>query len=427
MVVTRMRPFKLRAYFFVGGKMNVIDILEERGFIDQMTHEEELRDLLGKEKVKFYIGFDATADSLTLGHFLQIRVMQHMQNAGHIPVALLGGGTTMIGDPSGKNDMRKVMTEDFINHNAECFRKQISHFLDFSEGKGIIENNKDWLLDLKFLPFMREIGVHFSVNRMLNFDCYKNRMENGLTFFEFGYMLMQSYDFLYLYRKHGVKLELGGSDQWSNIIGGYELVRKLESDLVFGMTFKLLTTASGQKMGKSEKGAIWLDKEKTSPYEMFQYLRNSDDRDVIKFLKLLTMLPLEKIAEYEKLEGQELNKAKEVLAFEVVKDVHGEEAAKEALEASKALFQGGADSENIPNEDMDRKIFEEGIGILDLMTKLNLTKSNSEARRLIQGGGVSIDGEKVQDPNLVVKADMFKDYKIIIQKGKKVHQRITLV
>lgn len=422
-----MRPFKLRAYFFVGGKMNVIDILEERGFIDQMTHEEELRDLLGKEKVKFYIGFDATADSLTLGHFLQIRVMQHMQNAGHIPVALLGGGTTMIGDPSGKNYMRKVMTEDFINHNAECFRKQISHFLDFSEGKGIIENNKDWLLDLKFLPFMREIGVHFSVNRMLNFDCYKNRMENGLTFFEFGYMLMQSYDFLYLYRKHGVKLELGGSDQWSNIIGGYELVRKLESDLVFGMTFKLLTTASGQKMGKSEKGAIWLDKEKTSPYEMFQYLRNSDDRDVIKFLKLLTMLPLEKIAEYEKLEGQELNKAKEVLAFEVVKDVHGEEAAKEALEASKALFQGGADSENIPNEDMDRKIFEEGIGILDLMTKLNLTKSNSEARRLIQGGGVSIDGEKVQDPNLVVKADMFKDDKIIIQKGKKVHQRITLV
>lgn len=422
-----MRPFKLRAYFFVGGKMNVIDILEERGFIDQMTHEEELRDLLGKEKVKFYIGFDATADSLTLGHFLQIRVMQHMQNAGHIPVALLGGGTTMIGDPSGKNDMRKVMTEDFINHNAECFRKQISHFLDFSEGKGIIENNKDWLLDLKFLPFMREIGVHFSVNRMLNFDCYKNRMENGLTFFEFGYMLMQSYDFLYLYRKHGVKLELGGSDQWSNIIGGYELVRKLESDLVFGMTFKLLTTASGQKMGKSEKGAIWLDREKTSPYEMFQYLRNSDDRDVIKFLKLLTMLPLEKIAEYEKLEGQELNKAKEVLAFEVVKDVHGEEAAKEALEASKALFQGGADSENIPNEDMDRKIFEEGIGILDLMTKLNLTKSNSEARRLIQGGGVSIDGEKLADPNLVVTKDMFKDDKIIIQKGKKVHQRITLV
>ncbi|MFR7349022.1 tyrosine--tRNA ligase [Peptoniphilus sp.] len=407
--------------------MNVIDILEERGFIDQMTHEEELRDLLEKEKVKFYIGFDATADSLTLGHFLQIRVMQHMQNAGHIPVALLGGGTTMIGDPSGKNDMRKVMTEDFINHNAECFRKQISHFLDFSEGKGIIENNKDWLLDLKFLPFMREIGVHFSVNRMLNFDCYKNRMERGLTFFEFGYMLMQSYDFLYLYRKHGVKLELGGSDQWSNIIGGYELVRKLESDLVFGMTFKLLTTASGQKMGKSEKGAIWLDRDKTSPYEMFQYLRNCDDRDVTKFLKLLTMLPLEKIAEYEKLEGQELNKAKEVLAFEVVKDVHGEEAAKEALEASKALFQGGANSDNIPNEDMDRKIFEEGIGILDLMTKLNLTKSNSEARRLIQGGGVSIDGEKVQDPNLVVKADLFTDDKLILQKGKKVHQRITLV
>lgn len=406
--------------------MNVIDILESRGFIDQMTYEDELRELLDNEKIKFYIGFDATADSLTLGHFLQIRVMQHMQQAGHTPIALLGGGTTLIGDPSGKNDMRKIMTEDFINHNAECFRKQISRFIDFSDGNGIIENNKDWLLDLKFLPFMREIGVHFSVNRMLTFDCYKNRMERGLTFFEFGYMLMQSYDFLYLYRKHGCKLELGGSDQWSNILGGYELVRKLENDKVYGMTFKLLTTASGQKMGKSEKGAIWLDEEKTSPYEMFQYLRNSDDRDVIKFLKLLTMLPLEEIAQYEKLEGQELNRAKEILAFEVVKDVHGRDKAMEALEASRALFQGGSDSENIPNEEMDRSIFESGIGILDLMTKLNLTKSNSEARRLIQGGGVSIDGEKIEDSNMIVKKDLFKDDKILIKKGKKVYQRVTL-
>jgi tyrosyl-tRNA synthetase len=327
-----MRPFVHGALFiFLEEFMeNVFDILSERGYLDQCTYEDELREMLGKESVPFYIGFDATADSLTLGHFIQIRVMQHMQNAGHVPIALLGGGTTTIGDPSGKSDMRSLMNRETIDYNARRFKEQISSFLDFSDGKGYIENNADWLTKLNFLDFVREIGIHFSVNRMLQFDCYKNRMEQGLTFFEFSYMLMQSYDYLYLYRKHGCKLEVGGSDQWSNILGGYELVRKLEGDKVYAMTFKLLTTAAGIKMGKTMAGAIWLDPEKTTPYEMFQYLRNCDDRDVIKFMKLLTMLPLDKIAEYEKLEGAEINKAKEVLAYEVVKDVHGEEAAKAA-------------------------------------------------------------------------------------------------
>lgn len=422
-----MRPFRQGFFYYFGGNMkNVIDILEERGFIDQITYEDELRELLGKEKIPFYIGFDATADSLTLGHFLQIRVMQHMQRAGHIPIALLGGGTTFIGDPSGKNDMRKLMSKDFIEHNVSCFKNQISKFLNFSDGKGHFENNGDWLLNLNFLQFMREIGVHFSVNRMLTFDCYKNRMEKGLTFFEFGYMLMQSYDYLVLYRKYGCKLELGGSDQWSNMLGGYELVRKIEKDNVYCMTFKLLTTASGQKMGKSEKGAIWLDENKTSAYELFQYLRNCDDRDVIKFMKLLTMLSMEEIAEYEKLEGADLNKAKEVLAYEIVKDIHGEKKAKEALDASHALFKDGLDSDDIPSSEMNKKDFEEGYPLVDLMKNLNLVKSNSEARRLIEQGGVSIEGEKVEDRDKVVTLEDFVEDKILIKKGKKVYHKVTL-
>lgn len=405
---------------------NVFDTLEERGFIDSVTDEENLKKMLEEEKVKFYIGFDATADSLTLGHFLQIRVMQHMQKAGHIPVALLGGGTTSIGDPSGKNDMRKLMTREVIDHNAECFKNQISNFIDFSHGKGLILNNADWLLNLNFLEFVRNIGVHFSVNRMLTFDCYKNRMEKGLTFFEFSYMLMQSYDFLYLYRNHHVKLELGGSDQWSNIIGGYELVRKLEEEKVFGMTFKLLITANGIKMGKTEKGAIWLSKEKTSPYEMFQYLRNTDDRDVIKFLKLLTMLDMEEIAKYEKLEGQELNKAKEVLAYEVVKDVHGKEEADKALETSRNLFGGNINAENMPSSELKIDIIKDGIGILDLMNMVDLIKTNSEGRRLINQGGVSINDKKIQDPALIIREKDFKDGEMIIKKGKKVYHKIIL-
>ena len=405
---------------------NVYDILSERGYLDQCTYEDELREMLGREPVTFYVGFDATADSLTLGHFIQIRVMQHMQRAGHIPIALLGGGTTTIGDPSGKSDMRTLMDRKTIDYNANRFKEQISQFLDFSEGKGIIENNADWLLKLNFLEFVREIGVHFSVNRMLQFDCYKNRMEQGLTFFEFSYMLMQSYDFLYLYRKHHCKLEVGGSDQWSNILGGYELVRKLENDKVYAMTFKLLTTAAGIKMGKTMAGAIWLDPEKTTPYEMFQYLRNCDDRDVIKFMKLLTMLPLDKIAEYEKLEGAEINKAKEVLAYEVVKDVHGEEAAKAALDASRSLFGGEKDSEDIPATEMPAEKFAEPVGILNLMTELGLIKTNSEGRRLITQGGVSLDDEKISDPKLELTKDDFKNGEIIIRKGKKVYHKVIL-
>ncbi len=405
---------------------NVFDVLNERGYIDQVTHEEDLRELLEKESVAFYIGFDATADSLTLGHFLQIMVMMHMQRAGHKPIALLGGGTTMIGDPSGKSDMRRVLTREIIDHNAECFKAQFKRFLDFDDDRAIMVNNADWLMDLNFVNFMREIGVHFSVNRMLTFDCYKNRLEQGLTFFEFGYMLMQSYDFLYLYRHHNCKLQLGGSDQWSNIIGGYELVRKLEQDKAFGMTFKLLTTAAGTKMGKTEKGTIWLDKEKTTPYELFQYLRNVDDRDVEKFLALLTFLPMEEVRRLGALKDSEINMAKEVLAYEVTQMVHGKEEADKALEASKSLFAGSADSESIPTTDMDPKLFEEGIGILDLMRELGLIKTNSEGRRLVEQGGVTIDGEKVDAIEKLVTLDDFKDGRILIRKGKKVYHQVKI-
>mgnify|MGYP001347517293 FL=1 len=405
---------------------NVFDVLNERGYIDQVTHEEELRELLEKESVAFYIGFDATADSLTLGHFLQMMVMMHMQRAGHKPIALLGGGTTMIGDPSGKSDMRKVLTREMIDHNAECFKEQFKRFLDFNEDRAIMVNNADWLMDLNFVNFMREIGVHFSVNRMLTFDCYKNRLEQGLTFFEFGYMLMQSYDFLYLYRHHNCKMQLGGSDQWSNIIGGYELVRKLEQDKVYGMTFKLLTTAAGTKMGKTEKGTIWLDKEKTSPYELFQYLRNVDDRDVEKFLALLTFLPMDEVRRLSALKDAEINMAKEVLAYEVTQMVHGKEDADKALEASRSLFAGSADSESIPSTDMDAKIFEEGIGILDLMRELGLIKTNSEGRRLVEQGGITIDGEKVEAVDRMVTLDDFNDGRILIRKGKKVYHQVKI-
>ncbi len=405
---------------------NVFDTLTERGYIDQVTFEDELRELLGSESVTFYIGFDATADSLTLGHFLQIMVMMHMQKAGHRPIALLGGGTTMIGDPSGKTDMRKVMTKEFIDHNAERFKMQFEKFLDFSEGKAIMENNADWLLDLNYLDFMREIGVHFSVNRMLTFDCYKNRLEQGLTFFEFGYMLMQSYDYLELFRKHNCKIQMGGSDQWSNILGGYELVRKLEGEKVYAMTFKLLSTASGTKMGKTEAGTIWLDPEKTPPYELYQYMRNTDDRDVEKFLSLLTFIPIEEVKRLGALEGSDINKAKEVLAFDVTRAIHGEEEAIKAQEAAKSLFEGGADSEDIPFTEMSSAIFEEGIGILDLLREVDLIKSNGEGRRLIQQGGISVDDVKVTAIDKTISLDDFKDNKILLKKGKKVYHQIRI-
>lgn len=406
---------------------NVFDTLEERGYIDQVTYEEELKELLEKESVTFYVGFDATADSLTLGHFIQIMVMMHMQKAGHKPIALLGGGTTMVGDPSGRTDMRKMLTKETIDHNASKFKEQLSNFIDFDNDKAYVVNNADWLLELNFLEFMREVGVHFSVNRMLTFDCYKNRMEDGLTFFEFSYMLMQSYDYLKLYRDYNCKLQVGGSDQWSNILGGYELIRKLENDKVYAMTFKLLATAEGKKMGKTESGTIWLDPEKTSPYEFYQYLRNTDDRDVEKFLALLTFLPMDEVRKLGALEGAEINKAKEVLAFEVTKMVHGEAEATKAQNAAKALFEGGKEAGSIPTTEFQSSDFEEGIGILDLLKELGLTKSNGEGRRLIEQGGISIDEEKVEDINMIIKAEDFKDGKLMFRKGKKVYHQVKLV
>lgn len=405
---------------------NVFDELVERGYFEQATYEDELRELLGKEPVKFYIGFDATADSLTIGHFIQIMVMMRMQRHGHIPVALLGGGTTLIGDPSGRSDVRTIMTKETINHNAQCFYNQFQRFIDFEDGKAIIANNADWLLDLNFLDFMREIGVHFNVNQMLTLDAYKNRMKDGLTFFEFSYMLMQSYDFLKLYRDYGVKLQMGGSDQWSNILGGYDLVRKLEQDKVYAMTFKLLTTAQGVKMGKSQKGAVWLDEKKTSPYELFQYMRNVDDLDVEKFLLMLTFLPTDECKRLGALEGSKINEAKEILAYEITKLVHGEEEAKKALETSKSLFEGHVADENMPTTEMESAVFEEGIGILNLLTNLELTKSNGEARRLVQQNGVKLNGETVADFKKEITLDDFKDGEIIIQKGKKVFQKVKI-
>lgn len=406
---------------------NVFDVLKERGYIDQVTYEDELRELLGKEPVTFYIGFDATADSLTLGHFVQIMVMMHMQKAGHRPIALLGGGTTMIGDPSGRTDMRKMLTKETIDHNARKFEVQLSRFLDFNDDKALIVNNADWLLDLNFLDFMREVGVHFSVNRMLTFDCYKNRLKEGLTFFEFSYMLMQSYDFLKLFRDHNCRLQLGGSDQWSNILSGYELVRKVEQEKVYAMTFNLLTTAEGKKMGKTEAGTIWLDPEKTSPYEFYQYLRNVDDRDVGKFLSQLTFLPMDEVRRLGSLKGAEINYGKEVLAFEVTKLVHGKEEAIKAQETAKSLFKGGKDAEDIPTTEFDVAKFEEGVGILNLLTELELTKTNGEGRRLIKQGGLYIDEERVSDPKLILKTEHFTDNKLLIRKGKKVYHQIKII
>ncbi|MGO1468904.1 MAG: tyrosine--tRNA ligase [Tissierella sp.] len=405
---------------------NVFDVLKERGYIDQVTFEDELRELLQKESVPFYIGFDATADSLTLGHFLQIMVMMHMQRSGHRPIALLGGGTTMVGDPSGKSDMRKILTPEMIDYNASKFKDQLSRFLDFSQGKAIMVNNADWLLELNFLDFMREIGVHFNVNRMLSFDCYKTRINEGLTFFEFSYMLMQSYDFLKLYRDYGCKLQLGGSDQWSNIIGGYELVRKLEEDKVYGMTFKLLATASGTKMGKTEAGTIWLDEERTPPYELYQYMRNTDDRDVEKFLKLLTFLPLDEVNKLAALEGAEINKAKEVLAFEVTKAIHGEEKAKKAEDASRSLFKGEGEKGSIPSTKIELSRFKEGVDVLDLLSELELIKSKSEGRRLIKQGGIRINDVKIKSIDKTVTLEDFNEGKILIRKGKKVYHQVKI-
>lgn len=404
---------------------NVFDLLERRGYIDQVTFPEELKERLAEGPITFYIGFDATADSLTLGHYLQVKVLQHFQRAGHRPITLFGGGTTLIGDPSGRTDMRKMLTKEDIAHNIECFRKQLAHFIDYSDGKAISANNADWLLDLGYLEFMRNIGVHFSVNQMLKLDAYANRLDQGLTFFEMGYMLMQSYDFLELYRKYDCQLQLGGSDQWSNMLGGYDLVRKLENGKVYSMTFKLLSTADGQKMGKSMKGAIFLDPNKTPPHEMFQYLRNTDDRDVVKFMKLLTDVSDEEIDEYAKLEGQELNKAKERLAWEITAEVHGKDIADEQLEASRALFGGKGDTENMPTTELDSDEVAEGMTIVELLQKAELIASTSEGRRLIKQGGISIDDEKATSHDQIVSKEALENG-VHVRKGKKVHHLFKL-
>lgn len=404
---------------------NVFDLLERRGYIDQVTFPEELKERLAEGPITFYIGFDATADSLTLGHYLQVKVLQHFQRAGHRPITLFGGGTTLIGDPSGRTDMRKMLTKEDIAHNIDCFQRQLSHFIDYSDGKAIAANNADWLLDLGYLDFMRNIGVHFSVNQMLKLDAYANRLDQGLTFFEMGYMLMQSYDFLVLYKKYDCQLQLGGSDQWSNMLGGYDLVRKLENGKVYSMTFKLLSTADGQKMGKSMKGAIFLDPNKTPPHEIFQYLRNTDDRDVIKFMKLLTDVSDEEIAEYAKLEGQELNKAKERLAWEITAEVHGKDIADEQLEASRALFGGSGETENMPTTELEADEVAEGITIVDLLQKADLIASTSEGRRLIKQGGISIDDEKATSHDQIVSKEALENG-VHVRKGKKVHHLFKL-
>ena len=400
---------------------NVYDTLRERGLIAQVTHEKEIRELLENEKVTFYIGFDPTADSLHIGHFLQMVVMRHMQLAGHRPIALVGGGTGMVGDPSGRTDMRKMMTPETIQHNCDCFKKQLSSVIDFSEGKAIMVNNADWLLKLNYIEFLRDIGVCFSVNEMLRAECFKTRLEKGLSFIEFNYMLMQSYDFLQLYKKYNCKIELGGDDQWSNILGGLDLVRRKEQAQVYGMTFTLLTNSEGKKMGKTAKGALWLDPEKVSPYEFYQYWRNVSDADVCRFLKLVTFVPMEEIREYEKLEGKELNEAKERLGFEVTKLVHGEEEARKAQEAARAVFSAGGVSADMPTKEINGADFGDEINILDLLASVEFIPSKAEGKRLIKQGGLTVNDKKVTSfEDSVAKAD-FGDDGIIARRGKKAY------
>ena len=406
---------------------NVYDILKERGFIEQCTHEDEVRELLGKESVTFYIGFDATADSLTAGHFLTVMAMMHMQKAGHRPIALLGGGTTMIGDPSGKTDMRSMMTLETIQHNANRFQQQLSKFIDFDNDKAIIANNADWLLDINYVDFLREVGVHFSVNKMLAADCYKQRMEKGLTFFEFNYMIMQSYDFWKLNQLYDCTLQLGGNDQWSNIIGGVELIRRKEQKSAFGLTFKLLTTSEGVKMGKTMKGAVWLDPEKTSPYEFYQYWRNIEDVKVEECLGLLTFLPMDEVRRLGALEGAEINHAKEILAYEITKIVHGEEEAVKARDAARALFEGGGKSENIPTTSYPADRFAEGIDLITLLCDAKLASSRSDARRTIQQGGVSVNDVKIKEFDRVFTSNDFdSDGGLLVRKGKKSYHRFII-
>ncbi len=395
--------------------MNILDTLKERGYIEQVTDEEKLKELFEKEKcVPFYIGFDPTADSLHVGHFVSMMVASYMQKAGHKPIILVGGGTATIGDPSGKTDMRRMMSREEINHNVECCKKQLEKFVSFEgENAAIVVNNADWLLNLKFVDFMRDIGSLFSVNKMLAADCYKNRMEAGLTFFEMGYMLMQSYDFLHLYNEYGCKLEMGGNDQWSNIIGGVNLIRKVGHDDSFGLTFKLLTTKEGKKMGKTEKGALWLDAEKTSPYEFYQYWRNIGDSEVQTVLKMLTFLPLEEIEKLTCVEGEKMNEAKKVAAYEITKLVHGEKEAKKAMEASNALFEGKGNTENMPTVQVDADI-----SVVEAIVMAGFANSKGQAKTLIAQGGITLNEEKITDATLKISIDLLKNG-VILRKGKK--------
>jgi len=406
--------------------MSVYDVLKERGLIAQVTHEKEIRELLENEKVTFYIGFDPTADSLHVGHFLQMVVMRHMQMHGHRPIALVGGGTGHIGDPSGRTDMRQMMTTEIINHNCECFKKQLSRVIDFSDGKALMVNNADWLLKLNYVDFLRDIGSCFSVNKMLTAECFKQRLEKGLSFLEFNYMLMQSYDFLMLSREYDCKIELGGDDQWSNILGGIDLCRRKDQKQVYGMTFTLLTNSEGKKMGKTQSGALWLDPEKTSPYDFYQYWVNVDDADVIKCLKLLTFLPLEEIEVMAQYKDAEINKAKKVLAYEVTKLVHGEEEANKVQAAAEAVFGSGSNSENMPTTELAKADFENGMGILDVLIATGLAPSKGEGRRLVQQGGISLNGNKITDIAHSVTLADFESDEATIKKGKKVFHRIVV-
>ena len=403
---------------------NALDVLRERGFIAQTVYEDDLYKMLENEKVTFYVGFDPTADSLHIGHYIPIMAMAHMQKAGHRPIALMGGGTGMIGDPSGKSELRKMLTREEIDHNVECIKAQMSRFLDFSDGKAIIANNADWLLNLNYVDFLREVGVNFSVNRMLTAECYKQRMEKGLTFLEFNYMLMQGYDFLELFRRYGCRVELGGDDQWSNILAGADLIRRKERQDAFAVTFKLLLTHDGRKMGKTEAGALWLDPKKTSPYDFYQYWRNVDDQDVEKCLALLTFLPMDEVRRLGALQGSEINEAKKVLAYEVTKLVHGEAEAEAAAKAAGALFGGNALDGAVPTTEIES--LEGNKRVIDLMVKAGLCKSLGEGRRLIAGGGVYLNDKKVENPDQEVTEDDFGANGLMLRKGKKAHHRILM-
>ncbi len=405
--------------------MQVYEELKARGLIAQVTDEEEIRELVNSGKATFYIGFDPTADSLHVGHFMALCLMKRLQMAGNKPIALLGGGTGMIGDPSGRSDLRKMMTVEQINHNCECFKKQMSRFIDFSEGKALMVNNADWLRNLNYIDMLRDVGAHFSVNRMLTFECYKQRMERGLTFLEFNYMIMQSYDFFMLYQKYGCNMQFGGDDQWANMLGGTELIRRKLGKDAYAMTITLLLNSEGKKMGKTQKGAVWLDPEKTSPFEFYQYWRNVADADVLKCIKMLTFLPLEEIEQMESWEGSQLNRAKEILAYELTKLVHGEEEAEKAQASAKALFSSG-NAENMPAAELSDDDFEDGmIDIISVLVKAGLAPSRAEAKRNVQQGGVEVDGEKINDIGFKLEKGKFEGG-VVVKRGKKNFKRVTL-